>query len=271
MGYSVGAGRGFAGVTVRTLHHYDKAGLLSARRATQPPATAATDADLARLQQILFYRELGFPARRDRRHPARPAGRRAAPSPGATAAVCAERSPGWNAARGGGRAEPSRSAAHRRDAHPGGNASRSSGEISFDLNYATEAQLRWQVSAAYREAMTRAAGHTRGRTGGGSLTEASPPARRTAGRLRRRRAPPTAERAMDLAEQHRRHLAPLVHPLPAGHHRRIATTSPPTRAPSPSSSRRPQPTPRRSPPYVSKAIRTQRLRRDGSAPIGGTR
>jgi DNA-binding transcriptional MerR regulator len=49
-----------AGVTIRTLHHYDEIGLLS-------PAVRGTsgrreygDAELTRLQQILFYRELGF-------------------------------------------------------------------------------------------------------------------------------------------------------------------------------------------------------------------
>lgn len=61
VGYSVGKVAAIAGVTVRTLHHYDAIGLLS------PSGRSATDhrryavADLARLQQILFYRELGFP------------------------------------------------------------------------------------------------------------------------------------------------------------------------------------------------------------------
>jgi MerR family transcriptional regulator, thiopeptide resistance regulator len=58
--YRVGDVSRMAGVTIRTLHHYDEIGLLS-------PAVRGTsgrreygDAELTRLQQILFYRELGF-------------------------------------------------------------------------------------------------------------------------------------------------------------------------------------------------------------------
>ncbi|MEV7158191.1 MerR family transcriptional regulator [Streptomyces misionensis] len=61
MGYSVGQVAGFAGVTVRTLHHYDEIGLLVPGGRTHAGHRRYTDADLDRLQQILFYRELGFP------------------------------------------------------------------------------------------------------------------------------------------------------------------------------------------------------------------
>ncbi|MGW8378645.1 MerR family transcriptional regulator [Streptomyces sp. ODS28] len=61
MGYSVGRVAGFAGVTVRTLHHYDAIGLLSPSERTGAGHRRYGDADLDRLQQILFYRELGFP------------------------------------------------------------------------------------------------------------------------------------------------------------------------------------------------------------------
>ncbi|MET8177364.1 MerR family transcriptional regulator [Streptomyces sp. NPDC005336] len=61
MSYSVGQVAGFAGVTVRALHHYDEIGLL--RPGARSPAghRRYDDADLDRLQRILFYRELGFP------------------------------------------------------------------------------------------------------------------------------------------------------------------------------------------------------------------
>jgi DNA-binding transcriptional MerR regulator len=59
--YSVGQVAGFAGVTVRTLHHYDEIGLLSPGRRTGAGHRRYTDADLDRLQRVLFYRELGFP------------------------------------------------------------------------------------------------------------------------------------------------------------------------------------------------------------------
>ncbi|WP_438312516.1 MerR family transcriptional regulator [Streptomyces sp. HUAS TT3] len=61
MGYSVGQVAGFAGVTVRTLHHYDEIGLLSPSSRSHAGHRRYDDADLDRLQQVLFYRELGFP------------------------------------------------------------------------------------------------------------------------------------------------------------------------------------------------------------------
>ncbi|MER5868273.1 MerR family transcriptional regulator [Streptomyces sp. NPDC002044] len=61
MGYSVGQVAGFAGVTVRTLHHYDEIGLLSPSGRSQAGHRRYDDADLDRLQRVLFYRELGFP------------------------------------------------------------------------------------------------------------------------------------------------------------------------------------------------------------------
>ncbi|MBC2863829.1 MerR family transcriptional regulator [Streptomyces mexicanus] len=61
MSYSVGQVAGFAGVTVRTLHHYDDIGLLVPSERSHAGHRRYNDADLDRLQQILFYRELGFP------------------------------------------------------------------------------------------------------------------------------------------------------------------------------------------------------------------
>lgn len=60
MSYSVGQVAGFAGVTVRTLHHYDDIGLLAPGERSHAGHRRYNDADLDRLQQILFYRELGF-------------------------------------------------------------------------------------------------------------------------------------------------------------------------------------------------------------------
>ncbi|WP_330459078.1 MerR family transcriptional regulator [Streptomyces sp. NBC_00820] len=61
MSYSVGQVAGFAGITVRALHHYDEIGLLAPGERTHAGHRRYTDADLDRLQRILFYRELGFP------------------------------------------------------------------------------------------------------------------------------------------------------------------------------------------------------------------
>ncbi|MFI6505091.1 MerR family transcriptional regulator [Nonomuraea typhae] len=61
MSYSVGQVARFAGVTVRTLHHYDEIGLLCPGERTSAGYRRYTEADMDRLQQVLFYRELGFP------------------------------------------------------------------------------------------------------------------------------------------------------------------------------------------------------------------
>jgi DNA-binding transcriptional MerR regulator len=59
--HSVGRVAGAAGITVRTLHHYDEIGLLVPSERNHAGHRRYGDADLDRLQQILFYRELGFP------------------------------------------------------------------------------------------------------------------------------------------------------------------------------------------------------------------
>jgi len=50
-----------AGVSVRTLHHYDQIGLLRPSARTTAGYRLYREPELLRLQQILFYRELEFP------------------------------------------------------------------------------------------------------------------------------------------------------------------------------------------------------------------
>ena len=61
MSYSVGQVADLAGVTVRTLHHYEQIGLLTPSERTAAGYRLYAARDLDRLSQILFYRELGFP------------------------------------------------------------------------------------------------------------------------------------------------------------------------------------------------------------------
>src|ERR1700733_4932105 len=49
-----------AGVSVRTLHHYDQIGLLSPAERSDSGYRRYGEDDLRRLQQVMFYRELGF-------------------------------------------------------------------------------------------------------------------------------------------------------------------------------------------------------------------
>lgn len=58
--YGVSAVASLAGVTVRTLHHYDEIGLLQPSERSAAGYRRYSTEDLARLQSILFYRELGL-------------------------------------------------------------------------------------------------------------------------------------------------------------------------------------------------------------------
>jgi DNA-binding transcriptional MerR regulator len=58
---NVGQVAQLAGVTARTLHHYDRIGLLTPSERTAAGYRQYTASDLDRLHRILVYRELGFP------------------------------------------------------------------------------------------------------------------------------------------------------------------------------------------------------------------
>ncbi|MGM9509890.1 MerR family transcriptional regulator [Larkinella sp. GY13] len=59
--YSVKKLANLAGVSVRTLHHYDRLGLLKPSVRTEARYRLYGEKELIRLQQILFYKELDFP------------------------------------------------------------------------------------------------------------------------------------------------------------------------------------------------------------------
>jgi DNA-binding transcriptional MerR regulator len=60
-GYTVRRLASIAGVSVRTLHHYDAIGLLKPTTRSAAGYRLYGEADLLRLQQILFYKELDLP------------------------------------------------------------------------------------------------------------------------------------------------------------------------------------------------------------------
>lgn len=60
-GYTVKQLSKLAGVTPRTLHHYDHIGLLKPAEVAENGYRYYGEEDLLRLQQILFFRELGLP------------------------------------------------------------------------------------------------------------------------------------------------------------------------------------------------------------------
>ncbi|WP_367139801.1 MULTISPECIES: MerR family transcriptional regulator [Streptomyces] len=217
MSYSVGQVSAFADVTVRTLHHYDKAGLLSPSERSHAGYRLYSDADLARLQQILFYRELGFPLDE-------------------IAAIFKE--PQANAVehlRARQRQLSEEIARLQRLAEVAERAIEVQqtgvsltpqerfevfGEITFDLSYATEAERKWAHSEGQREAMARAAAHTkedwRRLMGEATAWRAELLAAFDDGE------PANGERAMDLAEEHRLHISRWFTTCPPDMHRRIA-------------------------------------------------
>lgn len=52
------------GISVRTLHHYDEIGLLTPEGTTESGYRIYSKDNLATLQQILFFKELGFPLKK---------------------------------------------------------------------------------------------------------------------------------------------------------------------------------------------------------------
>ncbi|MCM3707946.1 MULTISPECIES: MerR family transcriptional regulator [Cytobacillus] len=52
------------GISVRTLHHYDEIGLLTPDETTEAGYRVYSDENLETLQQILFFKELGFPLKK---------------------------------------------------------------------------------------------------------------------------------------------------------------------------------------------------------------
>nr|BFD81074.1 MerR family transcriptional regulator [Streptomyces sp. Xyl84] len=217
MSYSVGQVSAFAGVTVRTLHHYDRAGLLSPGGRSHAGYRLYDDADLARLQQILFYRELGFSLDEI-------ADILKDPQANALEHLRArQRALGEEIARLRRLAEVAERAIEVQQTGVSLTPEERFdvfGEITFDLSYATEAQLKWADSDGQRESMARAAAHSKedwrqlmreAAAWRAELLAAFDDGESADG-----------ERAMDLAEEHRLHISRWFTSCPPAMHRRIA-------------------------------------------------
>ncbi|MEU6820777.1 MerR family transcriptional regulator [Streptomyces atriruber] len=217
MSYTVGQVAGFAGVTVRTLHHYDRAGLLTPGGRSAGGYRLYSEADLVRLQQILFYRELGFTldeiteiltdpqADALGRLKARRRALREEIEKLERLVEVAERA--MEVHQTGVSLDPR----ERFEVF---------GEITFDLSYATEAELKWQDSDGHRAAMRGAAEHTKedwaDLMGEAAQWRDELLAAFDAGE------PANSGRALELAEAHRQHIARWFTPCPPEMHLRIA-------------------------------------------------
>ncbi|MFD8507913.1 MerR family transcriptional regulator [Streptomyces sp. NPDC059687] len=217
MSYSVGQVSAFAGVTVRTLHHYDKAGLLSPSGRSHAGYRLYNEADLVRLQQILFYRELGFSLDQI-------AAIFKDPQANALEQLRArQRQLSEEIARLQRLAEVAQRAIQVQQtgvALTPQERFEVFGEITFDLSYATEAELKWADSDGQREAMARAAAHTK-QDWRHLMNEAAAWRAELLAAFDEQE-PGEGERAMDLAEEHRLHISRWFTSCPPDMHQRIA-------------------------------------------------
>ncbi|MER7198340.1 MerR family transcriptional regulator [Streptomyces sp. CB01635] len=200
MSYSVGQVAGFAGITVRTLHHYDEIGLLAPVGRSHAGHRRYGDADLDRLQQILFYRELGFPldevaALLD--------------DPDADPRAHLRRQHELLTARIGELQKMAEAVEHAMEARKMG--INLTPEEKFEVfgdkdpeRYAQEAEERWGGTDTYAESQRRAARYTKDDWKRMQAEVADWGERYDA--LMAAGEPATGERAMDMAEEHRQHI-----------------------------------------------------------------
>ncbi len=201
MSYSVGQVADLAGVTVRTLHHYGQIGLLEPAERSGAGYRLYSDADLTRLQHILFYRELGFSLEDILTMLA---------DPGATTAAHLRRQHALLRKRIGRLTEMAVAVEKEMEAHTMGIqlTPEEKFEIfgpSYSEDYETEAEQRWGDGAAWAQSRSRTAKLSKQdwieiKAAGDDLD------RRLAATMVAG-SDPTSVAAMDLAEEHRESIA----------------------------------------------------------------
>jgi len=217
MSYSVRQVASWAGVTVRTLHHYDRTGLLTPGARSRAGYRLYDETDLARLQQILFYRELGFsldeigtiledPQANVLDH-LRARQRRLSDEIERLQRLSEVAERAIEVQQTGVTLTPQ----ERFEVF---------GEIGFDLSYATERQVRWADSPGHREAMARAAALTK-EDWRRAMGEAAEWRERLLAAFDAGE-PSDGVAAMGLAEEHRRHITRWFTTCSPAMHRRIA-------------------------------------------------
>ncbi|MFD3423640.1 MerR family transcriptional regulator [Streptomyces decoyicus] len=201
MSYSVGQVAAFAGVTVRTLHHYDEIGLLLPGERNHAGHRRYGEDDLDRLQQILFYRELGFPldevaALLD--------------DPHADPQEHLRRQHDLLTGRIGRLQEMAAAVEHAMEARR--MKVRLTPEEKFEVfgdfdpeAHAAEAEERWGGTDAYKESQRRAAAYTK--DDWKRLTAEFDALHRAMADLLAQGVPADSEAAMDVAEEHRRFIS----------------------------------------------------------------
>lgn len=217
MSYSVGQVSGFAGISIRTLHFYDRSGLLTPGDRSPAGYRLYNDADLARLQQILFYRELGFPLEEigtildDPQANAldhlRERSRQLTEQVAKLQKLIEVAECAVEVQQTGVRLSP-------------GERFEIFGDVVFDLSYATDAHLKWGHLEGQQRSMARAAAHTK-EDWRQLMAEAAEWRRRLIAAYDEQ-VPADGEQARTLAEEHRQHISRWFTSCPPEAHCRIA-------------------------------------------------
>jgi DNA-binding transcriptional MerR regulator len=214
--YRVGVVARLSGVSIRTLHHYDEIGLLHPSGRSDAGYRQYSADDVARLRQILFYRELDFPLEQ-------------------IAAILADPDAG---------AEEHLRHQHRLLRERKLRAERLLNAIETEMEarrmglsltpeeqlelfgtdeldgYLKEAEQRWGESGAYKESQRRTATYTKDdwvtikREADENITAFA--------RALRSGKPPDGEAAMQLAEAHRQHISRWFYECPLERHLALA-------------------------------------------------
>lgn len=207
---TVGELAALAGVTVRTLHHYDELGLLSPSGRSDAGYRLYSYDDVVRLQEILVWRALGFPLAEIHSMLDDPAHDRAAALARQRELVERELER-LGALRG---ALDAALAAER-------NGTRQLEATMFEgfdpTEYEDEARERWGHTEAYRETTRRAA--TYGDAEWGSISAEADAIIRDLAALQAAGEPADGERPRAVAERHRTHISRWFYDCPPAMHR----------------------------------------------------
>jgi DNA-binding transcriptional MerR regulator len=210
-GHTVGEVAKLTRISVRALHHYDEIGLLAPSGRTESGYRLYTDKDIERLQQVLFFRELGF-ALEDVARILRD------PHFDRRQALIAQRT--MLVEKG----ERLRSlvALIDRTLDSLGKGIDMSAEELFDgefqpAAYEEEAQARWGKTEAYAESKRRTKGYTK--EDWNQIRRETDEVIAKLAELFASGAPPTDPRALDLAEEHRLQIDRWFYPCSRAVHR----------------------------------------------------
>ena len=214
--HTVGEVASLAGVTVRTLHHYDRIGLLVPSGRSDSGYRLYAYADLERLREIRLLRELGFGLDAiGRLLDVAVCDRRSALT--AQRGLLVERlERTQRIIRGVDRALKATAEGKEMD-----ETEMFEGLEEFDhTRYEAEVEQRWGGSEAYKESKRRTSGY--GKADWTRIKKEGDAVFARLAELLARGARADGREAMDLAEEHRRHIDRWFYPCSPGMHRQVA-------------------------------------------------